>query len=839
MAEKVGEIFYEVSMDTAAALKEGRRFRRDLAESEKSLESLNTKASAVSKAVSSFVAGLAIAATIRKIVQETINAEQEQAQLAAVLKSTGESAGWSADRLNAMAEALANSSTYAAGEITQAQTRLLSYTNIVGERVPKAMQATIDMAARLGMNLNQSAETIGRALDKPSEGMQTLRRQGFKFGEDQIALAKKLESTGRMAQAQALVLSELQTAYGGAALAARNTFGGALAALQNQLNDLLTAEGGGLIGTTKAVNNLTAVLGSAETKSAFATITGWVVDLTRVLVSATANIIAFINSGDKLGQLSGSDSFGKLKSNAAAASAEIERLTGMAERYQEAIDRGDNVKQNTRNLDRIREKIAAISKEAGSAADALKAFADMPKEGEFVGPPSSAKGQPILPDATGAKAREDAENRARQKADQERERQKTQAKEYLKNLDDQLVKTQELNTYEQLMYDVKKGNVHLSAEQLAKAQGLATAIDMVKEAEELRAIALNQQNAQISAQRDLLAEIDNYSQNLAGMNMGDRAVQDMQARIQITETYLSRIRDLEAQERQAQSLNTDPKKVESIRKQYADLIAVQQEYQTKSLAEWEKYVLARNAKEGDWTTGAQKAYANYVESARNASAQAQSLFEKGFQGMEDALVNFATTGKLSFKYLANSIIADLIRIQIRAALVGGGSGGGLLGSLFSAGMSMLGGGTPVGAAGNAGYGDYSAGGLAAAYGRERGGGVSAGQMYEVNERGVPELLTVGNKQLLLMAGQSGTVTPLGDGRMNVADVPSPAASVAVQFQVEVNNYGGGEVQQKRESQKMPDGSVLEKLILNVVGESFSSGTGTAYRAMKQRFNLKD
>ncbi len=840
MAEKVGEIFYEVSMDTAPAINEGRRFRRDLNETEKSLDQLNAKATAVSRAVQSFVSGLAIAATIRKIVQETRNAEQEQAQLAAVLTSTGESAGWSAERLNAMADALAKVSTFSAGEITQAQTRLLSYTNIVGEQVPQAMQATIDMAARLGMNLNQSAETIGRALDKPSEGMQTLRRQGFKFGEDQIAMAKKLESTGKVAQAQALVLAELAVAYGGAAAAARDTFGGALTALQNQLNDLLTADGASLGGATKAVNELTNTLGSSETKAAFDAITGWVVGLAKVLVTATTNIVAFINSSDKLKQLTGTDAFGKMKTEAKATSAEIDRLIGMEERYQAAIERGDNVRGNTRNRDRIRKKIQDLQRLSLQQAEAMKTLADAPKEGEIAGPPVSAMSKPTAPDASGAKAREEAEKKAARKAEQERERQRTQAKEYLKNLDDQLVKTQGLTTYEQLMYDVKKGNVHLSDQQLAKAQGLATAIDMVKEAEEMRTVALNQQNAQLSAQRDLLMQIDNYSQNLAGMTMSDRSVQDMQARQQIIQTYVDRIRSLEDQERQALS-TADPEKHAQIKKQYADLIAVQQEYQTKSLAEWEKYVLARNAKEGDWTTGAQKAYANYVETASNASAQAQSLFEKGFQGMEDALVNFAMSGKLNFKDLANSIIADLVRIQIRAAMVGKDGGGGLLGSLFSAGMSLLGGGTPVGGVGNAGYGDYSSAGLATAFGgkRENGGGVSAGRMYEVNERGEPELLKVGNKQMLMMAGQSGTVTPLGDGRMNVANVPAPAASVAVQFQVEVNNYGGGEVQQKRETQKMPDGRVLEKLVLDIVGESFASGSGAAYRSAKQRFNLRD
>jgi phage-related minor tail protein len=48
--------------------------------------------------------------------------------------------------------------------------------------------------------------------------------------------------------------------------------------------------------------------------------------------------------------------------------------------------------------------------------------------------------------------------------------------------------------------------------------------------------------------------------------------------------------------------------------------------------------------------------------------------------MEDAFVQFVQTGKLSFKSLANSIIADLVRIAVRRAIVA--AIGGPLGSLF-------------------------------------------------------------------------------------------------------------------------------------------------------------
>jgi hypothetical protein len=47
-------------------------------------------------------------------------------------------------------------------------------------------------------------------------------------------------------------------------------------------------------------------------------------------------------------------------------------------------------------------------------------------------------------------------------------------------------------------------------------------------------------------------------------------------------------------------------------------------------------------------------------------------------------------------------------------------------------------------------------------GRAAGGSVQGGKFYEVNEQG-PELLTIGQRTMLMMGGQSGSVTPLGRG----------------------------------------------------------------------------
>ena len=81
-------------------------------------------------------------------------------------------------------------------------------------------------------------------------------------------------------------------------------------------------------------------------------------------------------------------------------------------------------------------------------------------------------------------------------------------------------------------------------------------------------------------------------------------------------------------------------------------------------------------------------YAADTESLAKTMGNAVS---QAFGSMEDAFVQFATTGKMSFSDMANSIIADLMRIAMRSLVLGpiANALGGALGSLFGGGGSAL------------------------------------------------------------------------------------------------------------------------------------------------------
>lgn len=87
--------------------------------------------------------------------------------------------------------------------------------------------------------------------------------------------------------------------------------------------------------------------------------------------------------------------------------------------------------------------------------------------------------------------------------------------------------------------------------------------------------------------------------------------------------------------------------------------------------------------------GMDKGISDYRGSIKSLSEETADVTVKGFKSMEDALVEFTMTGKLNFKDMARSIIADLVRIQIRQSMLSMLPTGNIFGSLFG------GGGTPA------------------------------------------------------------------------------------------------------------------------------------------------
>lgn len=102
--------------------------------------------------------------------------------------------------------------------------------------------------------------------------------------------------------------------------------------------------------------------------------------------------------------------------------------------------------------------------------------------------------------------------------------------------------------------------------------------------------------------------------------------------------------------------------------------------------------------------GAKRALRSYIDEVSDVAKATENVMTNAFKGMEDAMVEFAMTGKLSFKDLANSIIKDLIRIATQKAIAG------LLGNIFGGFMGAQNAQAGVAGGSIGGIGSYDGGG---------------------------------------------------------------------------------------------------------------------------------
>ena len=193
---------------------------------------------------------------VHKFVTETEAAQDAQAQLEAAVRSTGAAAGRSVDQLQALATQLQSVSTYSDEAVQGAESILLTFTKIKGDNFDDATRAVVDLATRMGGDLKGAALQLGKALQDPAEGLSALRRSGVSFSEGQQQVIKDLNATGHAADAQRLILAELEKEFGGSAAAARDTLGGALKGLSNSFGDLFEISKTNSQGVIDAINGL-------------------------------------------------------------------------------------------------------------------------------------------------------------------------------------------------------------------------------------------------------------------------------------------------------------------------------------------------------------------------------------------------------------------------------------------------------------------------------------------------------------------------------------------------------------------------------------------------------
>lgn len=188
--------------------------------------------------------------------------------------------------------------------------------------------------------------------------------------------------------------------------------------------------------------------------------------------------------------------------------------------------------------------------------------------------------------------------------------------------------------------------LRLQAAEKGVTEAAGSLIDKLKQLDEAKAVSgyeneLARQNAEIEYQNSLIGK---SAEEVALLNIEHKAQLDLAKQIEQIERAKGALSD------------------ESIAKMQAATEA--------SIAIQKASISSRLEMERTWQTGATTSLQKYLDSAENIAKGTEDAFTRAFKGVEDAFVSLAMTGSINFTSLTNSIIADMIRLQARAATAG-------------------------------------------------------------------------------------------------------------------------------------------------------------------------
>ena len=148
-----------------------------------------------------------------------------EANLAATLKATGYAAGFTASQLKNQASEMQKLTGVGDDVIIKSQAILATFKEVKGDTFTQATAAIVDMATVMSgasgdaTDLQSATVMVGKALNEPIKGIASLRRVGVQLTKQQEEQIRAFVESGQVAKAQAVILGELQSQFGGAAKA--------------------------------------------------------------------------------------------------------------------------------------------------------------------------------------------------------------------------------------------------------------------------------------------------------------------------------------------------------------------------------------------------------------------------------------------------------------------------------------------------------------------------------------------------------------------------------------------------------------------------------------------
>lgn len=232
MSRRIADLLIKIGADSY-------EFQQKAKQVEKGLSGLEKKLTSVGKSLSmKLTAPLAALGGASLVLADTQLKAEAKVQQA--IKSTSGAARLSFQQLTNFASELQGKTLFGDETIlNNATAQLLTFTNISGENFKRTQAVALDLATVLDGDLKSASIQLGKALNDPVKNLSALSRSGIQFSEQQREVINHLAKTNRLAEAQSVILDELERQYGGQAEQAAKVGLGAAQQLKNAWGDLM------------------------------------------------------------------------------------------------------------------------------------------------------------------------------------------------------------------------------------------------------------------------------------------------------------------------------------------------------------------------------------------------------------------------------------------------------------------------------------------------------------------------------------------------------------------------------------------------------------------------
>jgi hypothetical protein len=169
----------------------------------------------------------AVTLGMKNAVDAGVEHEKSMKRIEALLKSTGNASGLTAEQIDKLAFSIAKSTLASTKGAREAAAALLTFTNVSGTAFERTLRVAQDLASVFGTSLKGEAVKLGKALQDPERNLSQLNRSGISFTQTQIDLIKGFRETGDNARATSLILETIEKQVGGSAKAEAEGLAGA------------------------------------------------------------------------------------------------------------------------------------------------------------------------------------------------------------------------------------------------------------------------------------------------------------------------------------------------------------------------------------------------------------------------------------------------------------------------------------------------------------------------------------------------------------------------------------------------------------------------------------